>query len=380
MDKTTITFYPVENGDCNLLEIKNGPTMMFDCKFIAEAEDEDSTEFNVIDDLLSNKLTKKCKGLPSLDAFVLSHADQDHCLGFEDKFYLGDPEEVSDKDKEAKKILIKELWYSPRVITEHNDEKCDDAIAFSKEAKRRMKLFKEGSSEARENGNRIRIIGWTDDNSLRGLPDDIITVPGNEINKVNGKSYNNFRMFIHAPFKDDIENADRNETSIVMQIRIDTDKIMDAGKLVLGGDAEWHVWKNIMDKTKDDSKLEWGLFEAPHHCSYTFFNDNRDQEPQQTSLDFLDKRQNNAFMVSSSKVILKNSDNPPCQKAKNRYTERVGEDNFFCTSGNDKESDNEPVVFELDDDGFRHVENDINDASESSSSRSQSSSRPHIYG
>lgn len=379
--KTKMTFYPVGNGDCNLLEIKNGPKILFDCKFITEAEEENSDKFNVIKDLLNNKLKNKRKGLPFLDAFILSHADQDHCLNFKEKFYLGDPDNISDDDKSNKKILIGELWYSPRVILDHKDGKCEDANAFTNEAKRRMQLYKDGSKEADKDGNRIRIIGWTDDDCLEGIPDDIITVPKHEISEVNGKNYKNFRMYIHAPFKDHIENEDRNQTSIVMQIRIDTDKKVDAGKMVLGGDAEWPVWEKIMNSTnkEDEFTLEWGLFEAPHHCSYTYFNDDRDKDPKQTSLDFLDKREDNAFMVSSSKLILKNSDNPPCQKAKNRYTERVGEDNFFCTAGDSKDEDENPVVFVLDDGGFC-LEDDVEEEKEETKSRAENNTRPHVYG
>lgn len=379
--KTKITFYPVGNGDCNLLEIKNGPKMLFDCKFITEAENDDSDKFNVIDDLLNNKLTAQIKGLPFLDAFILSHADQDHCLGFKDKFYLGDPDKISDEDKENKKILIGELWYSPRVIIEHADEQCDDAKAFTKEAKRRMKLFKDGSKEADKDGNRIRIIGWTEDDCLDGLPEDIITVPGNEISAVNGTSYDTFRMFIHAPFKDHVDNEDRNQTSIVMQIRLDVGRKKDVGKLMLGGDAEWPVWEKIMNETDDDKEytLKWGLFEAPHHCSYTFFNEDRDKQPKQTSLDFLDKHEDNAFVVSSSKLIKKNDDNPPCQKAKNRYVESVGEDNFFCTAGDSDDSEEKPIVFVLEDDGFC-LEEDVKEKKEEKSSNITSNSRPHVYG
>ena len=71
---TKITFYPVKNGDANLIEFSDGGNMLIDCKFRSEAEN-DSDEFNVIDDLLTNKLKNKHKGLPYLDAFVLTHPD-----------------------------------------------------------------------------------------------------------------------------------------------------------------------------------------------------------------------------------------------------------------------------------------------------------------
>lgn len=377
--KSTVTFYPVENGDCNLVEIADGPKIMIDCKFRNSAEDDENEDFDVLNDLLTNKLKKKKKGLPFLDAFILTHADQDHCLSFKDKFYLGNPSDIKEGDKNEKRILIGELWYSPRVMTEDDDDLSDDAKAFKDEAERRMKLHKKDSKDANKDGNRIRIIGWSSDAELEDIPEDCITVPGNSLNSVNGESYDNFRIFIHAPFKEHIENADRNETSIVMQIRIDTKDAKNAGKLVLGGDAEWRVWEKIIDENKKDENLKWGLFEAPHHCSYTFFADDREDDPNEKSLDFLNKKENNAFVVTSSKVVKKNSDNPPCQKSKNRYVEQVGEDNFFCTSGDSDDDDALPVVFEVEKDGF-HLKTDNDDDSSSSAATDRNNPQPHVYG
>ena len=186
---------------------------------------------------------------------------------------------------------------------------------------------------------------------MNGIPDECITAAGEEISKLDGKNHTQYRFFIHSPFKKAIEGDSRNETSSVMQIRVDADSSKDAGKLIFGGDAEWRVWKKIQEKTSDKKKLEWNLFEAPHHCSYTFFADDRENDPEESSLNFLDNRVGNGYIVSSSKTIKKNSDNPPCQKAKNRYIEKLDddEDYFKCTEENNKQ---EPVVFEVKKDGI----------------------------
>lgn len=62
MSNTKITFYPVKNGDTNLIEFSDGVNMLIDCKFRSEAEAEDNDDYNVINDLLTNKLTTKKKG------------------------------------------------------------------------------------------------------------------------------------------------------------------------------------------------------------------------------------------------------------------------------------------------------------------------------
>lgn len=376
--KHSIKFYPVGNGDCSLVNIGGANMkMMFDCNFRQQAEDDNEEMFDVLGDLIDNELTKKC-GLPFLDAYLLTHPDQDHCRGFEEKFYQGDPDQIKDDDKKANKILIGELWYSPRVFEEYNTELCDDAVAFKKEADRRMKLYKTDPKKANRDGNRIRIIGWTGTKELEGL-DARITAPGNLVNEVNGTTCRYFEMFIHAPFKDDIENADRNESSIVSQLRFKSDKNKDdIARVFLAGDAEWHVWERIMDKTDKDDYLHWDLLEAPHHCSHTFFNDDCEDDPKQTSLDFLDKKETGAFIVASSKVIKKYDNEPPCETSKKRYEEKVGKGNFFCTSGTSNDEVDQPLVFDIED-GAIGLRSD-GEKEKSCQNNSSQNSKPHFYG
>lgn len=380
MSNTKITFYPVQNGDCNLIEFTDGVKILIDCKFRSSAE-EDNDDYNVIDDLLSNKLTSKKHGLPYLNAFVLTHPDQDHCLGFEKKFFLNknpEKEEPSQEEKDDRLILIGELWYSPRVFSEHEGDLSSDAKAFKKEAERRMQLWKDNDKSKDKPGNRIRIIGYSDVDDLNGIPNDRISGAGEEVTEVDGSNRTQYRFFIHAPFKNTIEGDSRNETSIVIQIRVDVGGTKNVGKLFFGGDAEWRVWKNILDKTSDNKNLEWNLMEAPHHCSYSFFADNRDDDPEQSSLDFLDKRVGNGYIVSSSKTIKQNSDNPPCKKAKNRYIEHLAnqdDDYFKCTEENDTQK---PVIFEVRSDGiwFDDGEKEENEENKSSTI----GKREHFYG
>lgn len=379
--KNSIKFYPVGNGDCNLITIGGASKkMMFDCNFRQKAEEDNEEIYDVLDDLLTNELTSKKCGLPFLDAFLLTHPDQDHCRSFADKFYLGDPDNIKQVDKDNKKILIGELWYSPRVFEELTSELNADAKAFKKEAKRRMDLYKSDAKKADKDGNRIRIIGWTDNPDLKGLEDRIVT-PGNTISEVNGTNCRHFKMFIHAPFKDDIEGEDRNMTSIATQLRFKSDKnAADIARIFLGGDTEWRVIEKILNETTDDDYLKWDLMEAPHHCSYKFFADDREDDPNQASIDFLEKSEDSAFVVSSSKVVKKNSDNPPCQKAKNRYTDRVGESNFFCTSG-EKDNDTEkPIIFDIEEGEVALREDEQKEKESRAAAAATKDTKPHYYG
>lgn len=379
--KHSIKFYPVGNGDCDLITIGGAnKKMMFDCNFRKEAEKNNDKMYDVLEDLLTNELTSKKFGLPLLDAFLLTHPDLDHCRGFANMFYLGDPDAVPQSAKNDKKILIGELWYSPRVFEELTGELNADAKAFKKEAQRRMDLFKSGSNNADKDGNRIRIIGWTDNPDLEGLEDRIIT-PGDIISEINGSSCRYFEIFIHAPFKDDIDGEDRNMTSVAFQLRFKSDnKKENIARVFLGGDTEWRVIDKIMNKTNDDDYLKWDLMEAPHHCSYKFFADDRETAPNQASLEFLNKSEDGAFVVSSSKVVKKNSDNPPCHKAKNRYTDRVGESNFFCTSGEKDDDTEAPIVFDIEDGEVALHEDGKKEKESRAAAVAAKDTKPHFYG
>jgi len=379
--KHSIKFYPVGNGDCDLITIGGASKkMMFDCNFRQKAEEDNDEMYDVLGDLLDNELTTKKCGLPFLDAFLLTHPDQDHCRSFADKFYLGDPDAVPQSAKDNNKILIGELWYSPRVFEELTGDLNADAKAFKKEAKRRMDIYKSNKNKADKDGNRIRIIGWTDNPDLEGLEDRIVT-PGNTISKVNGTNCRYFEMFIHAPFKVDIDGEDRNMTSIASQLRFKSEKnTTDIARVFLGGDTEWRIMEIIMNETTDDDYLKWDLMEAPHHCSYKFFADDREEDPNQASLDFLEKSEDGAFVVSSSKVVKKNSDNPPCQKAKNRYTDRVGESNFFCTSGEKDDDTEKPIIFDIEDGEVVLREDEKKEKESRAAAAAAKDTKPHYYG
>lgn len=382
MSNSKITFYPVGNGDCNLIELSDGIKMLVDCNFTQDAEDSATETFDVFNDLVSNKLSTKF-GMPFLDAFVLTHPDQDHCRGFASKFYLKNPHDTTPtkEEKDSDLMVIGDLWYSPRVFSENTSELSADAKAFKKEAKRRMKLWLADDPNKNKDGNRIRIIGYFDDEDIAKLPDSVKSFPGNLLEKVNGKKLSASRFFIHAPFKEEIEGNDRNCTSIVFQLRIDAGSKKDVGKIVMGGDAEWRVWQKIQENTDDDANLKWNIFEAPHHCSYTFFADDREDEPEQSSLDFLARREGNGYVVSSSKLIKNNSDTPPCQKAKNRYVKAMDddEDYFKCTTTKD-DDDNEvytPITFEITSGGAKEV---VTREASSSSKAANQGITPHYYG
>ena len=80
--ETIITFFPVDCGDMTLIALgdKAKTTILIDCNIRAAADDSSDSTRDVAGDL-RDRLNRDMNGRPYVDAFLLSHPDQDHCSG-----------------------------------------------------------------------------------------------------------------------------------------------------------------------------------------------------------------------------------------------------------------------------------------------------------
>ncbi|WP_192822775.1 cobyric acid synthase CobQ [Rufibacter sp. LB8] len=357
MRNPEIKYYPVGNGDQSLITLTDGTTIIVDCNIRqASIGSKDSKVYDVKKDLL--KSIGKREGNPYVDVFILTHGDCDHCRGFEGNFYQGDPKKYSNEDKKADKIIIDEMWFSPMIAEEHTN---DDEDAYQQEAERRLELHRKKHADKDLAGNRIKIIGYDANKDYQDL-NHLRATPGSIVTKFNSKEQNKFSVFIHSPFKEHLESAekDKNSTSIVFQARFKgaaTDSRFSC-LAMFGGDSDHYSWDIILQKTKkygNDSKekaLDWDLFLAPHHCSWSFFNNrpySENSDPKDHSKEVLKyKRSANAKVISSSKKILDDDDNPPHYPAKQQYIASLGNaSNFLNTAIDPKESGPEPIIFDI---------------------------------
>lgn len=337
-------FWPVGNGDSTTIKVADEAFIQVDLNHLSKSEEEDDPHFQIIDEL--REILPEIDNKPHLSLFILTHPDEDHCKGFASLL---------------KVVTIGEIWFSPRIFREYKKDLCDDAIAFKKEAKRRIRKVIENDGDV-GSGDLIRIIGYDDllnEEEFDGFPDSLLVVPGHEISEFDNTVFNNtFRAFIHAPFKED-SYGDRNNASLALQITLrDSGGI---GKLLLFGDHACPTLKNIFERS-EPSDLEWNVFLAPHHCSKkVMYWKNKEEDEEELKNDILEniekQQANPGYIISSSEPIPSSnepSDNPPHAIAKHRYQEIVN-NGFLCTQEHPNEEKPVPIIFEVNKDGFNYL-------------------------
>jgi hypothetical protein len=321
-------------------------------------------------------------GVPHLDVFILTHPDLDHCRGYKRDFYQGDPAKYSKKDKDDKKILIDQMWFSPRIFQDHEDLN-DEAQAIRDELDRRKKLFVEDDSKKADEGNRLWCIGYSDSDELKGLA-DITTIPGNSVSEFNQQERDDLSFFIFAPVKKDSddEDSERNNTSIAFAAEFHFENAEAGSRALFFGDNSRHVLERIYDQNEKSERLEYDLLFAPHHCSWYTFSDSPDGDVSEKVQALLGKKRDEARVVASSKPVKNNDDNPPSYKAKKQYVAVVGEDNFICTEEWPNEDSPTKLVFVVTANGLEQQDPTESDKKKSTkrSSIEKATTTPTTYG
>ncbi len=351
LPKKGFVFWPVGTGDSTSVAIDDDAVFQVDLHHLESANDDDDPHTPIVDVLVESLPQRD--GTPYLAGFALTHPDTDHIKGFED---LND------------RVLIGELWFTPRVFREYKNDLGDDATAFKEEAMRRTKLMIKHEGNV-DSGDRVRLIGYDEllhDPEFQGFPPEYHTVPGNWITEIDRMDLSSvFEAFIHGPFKDD-SAGDRNETSLAMQVSLLSPS--SATKALLFGDLSYPTIRKIFDTSKEagnEVALEWNTFLGPHHCSKSVMyhrdeGDNEETLKKDILADLEQAQRTPGYIVVSSEPIPATNnpgDNPPHAKAKARYQEIVNDD-FICTQEHGGEDDPSPVIFQHTDDGLVFLEPD----------------------
>ena len=348
-----IEFFPVGKGDMTLITLEDGRNIIIDINIRSSADDNSNEDVPDVATILRESLERDGSGRLYVDAFLLTHPHADHCTGLEKHFLLGTPDTWKEKDD---KILIREMWSSPIVFRRQKggEELCDDAKAWWKEARRRVKLYRDVEDEFWDDGNMIQVLGEDKDNKTDDL-EDILVKTGDSIVKICGVETGSFTALLLSPLLVSDEDAEeltgKNDSSTVLRFDIQ-DEDGDSNLFLTGGDSEVAAWERIWDRNGDDPEnLEYHILQAPHHCSWhtlsydSWSDKGKDGEVSEKARNALGQALDGAYVVSSSKPVQDDGD-PPCIGAKDEYLDILKDvdGKFLCTG---EECENNTLAFVL---------------------------------
>ena len=354
-----LTFYPLGNADCCLIDLENSQKILFDYADVRDPDDNDDLRIDLPEKLRADlKEAEK----DSYDVVAFTHADKDHTKGLSEFFYLEHAEKYQDEDR----IKIDTLWVPAAIILETSPS-TEDHRVLRQEARHRLK-----------EGEGIRVFSkpelledWLKKQGLK-LKDreHLITNAGQTIPGY-GKSSEGVEFFVHAPFSESIddEEIERNKASLIVQA---TFKIEDEEtQLIMGADINHEVWTDIVRVTRHynrDARLKWDIFKISHHCSYTALSDTKGTTkttPVSKVKWLFEQGEKKAILVSTSDPIpTTNTTQPPHRQAANYYKEVVKDidGEFKVTMEHPKKSAPEPLVITIDSSKATIVEQSISAA------------------
>jgi len=319
-----VVFFPVGKGDMTLLELESGRKILVDINIRSAADHPDEDVPDVAEKLRA-RLIRDPEGRLYVDAFLLTHPDQDHCRGLTEHFHLGPPNDWSKTDD---KILIREIWSSP-IVFRRAPSLCDDAKAFTTEARRRVKAFRQDPLLSVA-GDRILILGEDEDGKTDDLSDILVKVD-RTFSKVDGHEDQTFEAVLLGPLQktqnqDEERTLAKNHSSTILRWSIAAQGKRDACLFLSGGDAAVAIWERLWSRHQEQpDQLQYDLLLEPHHCSwhslsYDSWSDKReDAEVCQAARAALSHGRPGANLVASSVPIKDEQPDPPCIRAKREY-------------------------------------------------------------
>jgi hypothetical protein len=328
--------------------------LQVDLRHTQKGENEDEKPEDVIAEL--KDVLPERNGDPYLSAFLLTHPDEDHCSGFE---------------RLLDEVEIGEILHTPQIFEQYedDDELCDDAKAFRDECQRRRDRSIEVEGDP-GSGDRVLVIGYADtfeESEYEDLPEEFRVVAGDTITKIDGEELEDAELFIHGPLKGEYGN-DRNDASLSFQLRLESADGQESLECLFLGDRSSEKIESIIDETENHDnhgRLDWNVLLAPHHCSkwalYTK-EDGTEQSHDDVVKALRDGAREVSYVVASCMAVDDDgdsaftdgeNDDPPHQKARDRYYTMLDEEeDFLCTGEHPSTDDPTALVIQLNDGGI----------------------------
>jgi len=351
-----VTFYPVGNGDTTQIALSNGRRILLDFCHRPDAEDPKTPEID-LKARLKDELQNASRD--DFDVVAFTHADLDHIQGSTEFFELRHSAKYQGKDR----IKIKELWVPAAMLLEEasRDEQTEEFCILRQEARHRLL---EGSGILVFSRPKL-LIDWLHEKlKERGeaaSARDHLFVDAGQLVPGFTLAGDSVEFFCHSPFVKHCADGDiiRNEAALVFNVRFRAGGALYDFLAV--GDADWGVLEDIVTTTrahKNEDRLNWDLYNIPHHCSYTGLSDEKGEHettPKPLVKDLLLLGRSDAYIVSCSCPIpdIKESYSqvqPPhiqARKAYQRYLKEVGGRKFLVTMEEPNAYHPEPIEFEI---------------------------------
>lgn len=348
-----IAFYPVGNGDTTQVILDNGKRLLFDFCHRKKGEDEDDPLID-LKKILREELTEAKR--KDFDVVCFTHADADHIAGSTDFFELQHADKYCGKDR----IKILELWVPASMILEEGAEGEDRVLR--QEARHRLK---EGKGILVFSKPEI-LKDWMADNKIDFEKRKHLFVDAGQVVDRFALDKDGLEVFCHSPFIEHAHEGDaiRNEGSIIVQLTFEIDG--SKAKFLEVGDTDHTCLAQIVRITnahKRAERLEWDIFNIPHHCSYKALGEEKGKsqtKPDDDVAKLLLAGQEGAYIVSSSLPIddtpaAYEQKEPPHIQAKNTYKEylsKVKGREFLVTMEHKSRKRPEPIRFVIEGGGI----------------------------
>ncbi len=349
-----LTFYPLGNADCCLIDLAGGEKLLFD---YANFYDPGTATDKRIDLAAALRADLRAAGREAFDVVAFTHADNDHVHGACEFFHLNHAKKYQGEGR----IKVVELWVPAAMVTEPPPN--DDARVLQAEAHHRIRQ----GTGVRVFSQPEQLEAWIaaeglDPTAVAGL----ITTAGECVPGFD-KSTHGVQFFVHSPFayRDDGELVDVNACSLVLQVTF----VIDGAetRLMLAADTPWENLVRMVEITQahgNDDRLTWDVFKLPHHCSYKSLGPDKGDEVTEPvdQVAWLFEEQGarndrgivNGIVVSTSDPIpASDTDQPPHRQAAAYYKGVVGTAGFKVTMEHPSTTGPEPLVIWIDASGAR---------------------------
>ncbi|MCY4353324.1 MAG: hypothetical protein OXC09_00840 [Truepera sp.] len=314
-----LTFYPLGNADCCLIELADDRVLIMD--FAATRGDDEGDLRIDLPQALREDLGTRDK----VDVLAISHLDEDHYKGISDVFSLKHAAKYQSSDR----INVGELWVPAAVIVEKAPD-AEEARIIQKEARYRLKK-----------GQGIRVFSrpesleeWLNQQGLTSSSRaHLITDAGH---LVPGFSFacGGVEFFVHSPFAESASDGRvivRNSALLALHATFEVNGRQTC--VFFGADLGYEDLAGIVNVTirhQNEHRLKYDVAKLPHHCSYLSLSPDKGTtatEPvREVGWLYQEQGQPGAILVSSSNPIpTVETNDPPHREAANYYRDIANE-------------------------------------------------------